>query len=127
MDRLAAPSRPRPRFCRIPCLHLAHVFRFCARSLSAILDLARAFHSCFIAHAVHRGPYLELGFLVRFLQNHLWRFALVGRDFDRRSKRALGALVAFAMVCSRPRIYYTLEQTQNARGVSVPSASKRLP
>ena len=124
---MATSSRPRRRVCSIARLHLACVFCFRARRLSPIPDLACPFYSDFVADVLQLHARRKFGVLVRFLQHHLWRFALVGRDFNRRSKRALGALVAFAMGCSRPRIYYTLEKTQKARGVSAPSASKRLP
>src|SRR5207244_9927197 len=106
--------------------HLACVFCFRARRLSPIPDLACPFYSDFVADVLQLHARRKFGVLVRFLQHHLWRFALVGRDFDRRSKRALGALVAFAMGCSRPWLYYSFVKTTKAIGVSVPSYSKSL-
>jgi len=85
--------------------------------------LACPFYSDFVADVLQLHARLKLGLLVRLLQHHLWRFALVGCDFDRRSKRALGALVAVAMGCHHRRLHRGVAKNryQGSRSPSVPT------
>jgi Glycosyltransferase family 87 len=63
-------------------LYLARVFRIRPGGLSAVLDLACAFHSHFLADTLHLRACLELDLFVCFLQHHCRRFALERRSGD---------------------------------------------